>query len=269
MSKTHFIGIMAVLAVVMVLMTGCGANTVTIARQFQEAVNSQNVDSALKLLAEDASLQLDEFSTVTGKDQVADWLATQAELHYQFNGDPIAVDSAATFENCSISSNQWVFYGINPMSGTCEVALVNGLITRIAVQFDESSKAKLSGSPVAATADMIGVWTTKNYMTDSGNLYLQFYEDGSARLVGTQDDYLDDPDSDQPGARLMWTYEDYMLSIRNVGPASEGYCQEQDIGKYLVKKADGGGLRFNTISDPCSLRGLAFNLPPRWRPNAP
>jgi len=262
MSKTRFIGMMAMLAVVIVFMTGCGADPVTVAQQFQEAVNSQNVESAVELLADDAVLMLDETSPITGKEQIADWLAKQAELHFQLNGDPIASESGVTFESCSISSDQWLFYGTNPMSGTCEVALEDGLITNFAVQFDETSKASLADSPVATTTNMIGIWVTKNYLTDSGDLYLQFFEDGSGMLTGSLD-------SNHPDASITWTYEDYILTLQNHGAASEGYCQEQDVGKFLVKNADGGGLKFKTINDLCSLRGTALQLPPRWRQHVP
>ena len=269
MSKTRFVGTIVMLAFVLVLMTGCGADPVTVAQQFQEAVNSQDVESALKLLAKNASMKAGETSSVTGKDQIANWLATQAELHYQFNGDPIASESRVTFENCSINSYQWSYYAIKAMSGTCEVTVEDELVTEFAVQFDEDSKASLADSSVAAAADMIGIWITKNYLTDSGDLYLQFFEDGSSRLASTPDDLLITPDSDHQGASITWTYEDYVLILQNDGVASEGYCQEQDVGKFLVKNADGGGLIFKTIDDSCSLRGVAFQLPPRWRPYVP
>ena len=67
----------------------------------------------------------------------------------------------------------------------------------------------------------------------------------------------------------MWTYNDYILTIQNVGPASEKYCQEQDVGNYLVKISDIGGLEFKPINDSCDLRKLAIQLPPRWRPHEP
>lgn len=270
MSKIRFIGVSAVLAVLMVFVTGCSADPVAAAQQFQEAVNSQDVGSALEFFADDAVLILDETSPITGKEQIADWLAKQAELHFQLNGNPIASESGVTFESCSISSDQWLFYGTNPMSGTCEVALEDGLITNFAVQFDENSQANLSNSPAAVSTDMVGIWTTKNYMDDSSNyLYLQLFENGSGRLAVTPDDLLIAPDSDHTGASLRWTYENYVFTLQNDRAASEGYCQEQDVGKFLVKKADGGGLVFKTINDSCSLRGLAFKIPPRWLQHVP
>ena len=120
-------------------MTGCRADPVTVAQQFQEAVNSQNVESALDLLAEDASLKIGETSSITGKGQIANWLTTQAELHYQVNGDLTTSESGVTFENCSINSYQWSYYGIKAMSGICEVNVEDGLITEFTVQFDENS----------------------------------------------------------------------------------------------------------------------------------
>jgi hypothetical protein len=241
---------------------GLATDRTAIAGKFQEAVNSQDVETALELLADDSAIEQGETSIITGKEPIADWLVLQTQLHYQFKGDPMASDSGVTFEDCSVSSYQWSFYGIQSMSGTCAAAIDDGLITDFTVRFDESSRAELSDSAVAATADLIGTWITRNYMTDSGDLHLQLFEDGSGRLAGT-----DDPDHE--GATLAWTYEDFVLTLKNAGPASDGYCQEQDVGQFLVKNADGGGLSFKTITDSCALRATAFQLPPRWRPQEP
>ena len=163
----------------------------------------------------------------------------------------------------------WLFFGTSPMSGTCDVVLEGGLITSFTVQFDENSNARLSDSPSATSADILGIWQTRNYLTDSGNLYLHFIEQGRGRLAGSPDGSLSLTDSDFEGASLTWTYQDYVLTIQNKGPASEGYCQEQDEGIYLVKMVDAGGLKFKAISDSCSLRGIAVPLPPRWFPYVP
>lgn len=281
MSKTHFIGFIALLVAVMVLMTGCGADPVTVAQQFQEAVNSQNVDSALELLAEDASLKAGETSSITGKDQIADWLSTQAELNFQFNGDPIASDSGVTIENCLINSYQWSYYGIKAMSGTCDVAIEDGLITEFVVQFDENSKSSLSDSSVATSTDLVGIWTAEGILPDRDPheegarvwYYFQFNEDGSARLAVTPEDLLATPDPDHPGARYKWTYEDYVLTLQNDGPASEGYCLEQDTGTYMIRNVEsvsGNRMQFKLISDSCVHRGRTL---PRggayWDPYMP
>jgi hypothetical protein len=215
MSKTRFIGIWAVPAFVMVLMTGCGTDPVTVAQQFQEAVNAQSVDSALELFAENASLKVDEVSSVTGKDQIANWLATQAELHFQYNGDPIASESGVTFENCSTNSYQWSYYRIKSLSGTCNMKVEDGRITEFAVQFDDNSKASLSDSTVVAPTDLVGIWTGEwarpgvhehPEESDIVTYFFQFAEGGSARLAVSPEDLLTSPDSNHPGANLSWTY---------------------------------------------------------------
>jgi len=275
MSKTQFIGVIALLVALMVLMTGCGADPVTVAQQFQEAVNSQNVETALELLAENASLKVGENSSVTGKDQIANWLATQAELRFQFNGDPIPSESGVTIKNCSISSYQWIFYEVNPMSGTCEVALEGGLITNFAVQFDENSIAKLSEVPVVKRSDFIGVWScavTFNHETNTPVFhYLQFVDDGTVRWASSPDDLLSTPDPNHPGALLTWTYEDFVLTLQNQGLASEGFCQEQDVGTYLTTRTDDGGIRYKGIEDSCGLRRayLECYAPSDWVPFVP
>lgn len=264
MPKFRFIVVVAVMVVVMVIIIGCGTDPVSVAQQFQESVNSQNGESVVGLLAENAILKVGETSTVTNKDQVANWLAIQAELNFQFSGDPVSSEFGATIENCLINSYQWSYYGIKAMSGKCEVKVENGLVTEFTVQFDEDSKSSLSDSSVVSHTDLVGAWTGEWPMpeadphSDEITLnHLQFNEDGSARLAITSNDLLIAPDSDHPGARFTWTYENFILTLQNDGPASEGYCSEQDIGNYLIRKvknASGNRMQFKLISDSCAYR---------------
>lgn len=262
---------MVIVAAVFLVMvsSGCSANPVDLATQFQDAINSQNIDSTLGLLADDAVFQVDGTQSRAGKAEIEDWLLTQVELSFRLEGAPTASESGAAFENCSISSDIWSFFEVDPMTATCELALNGGAITSFVVQFDENSKARLSDSPAPSSADMIGIWITRNYLTDSGDLYLHFFEQGIGRLADSPSDSVAAPDSDFEGANLKWNYEDFILTVQNEGQASEKYCQEQDVGTFLAKTHEGGGLKFTTINDSCSLRGVAMQLPPRWRPHAP
>ena len=260
---------LGLLSVGLVLVSACSTDPVSVVEEFQDAVNSQNIEAATELLAEDAVLQVDEVITRTGKAEIENWLAIQADFRNRIEGDPTSSQSGVSIESCSISSDMWLFFGTNPMSGTCEVELEDGLITSFTVQFDEDSRARLSASPAATSADLVGVWITGNYLAESGDLFLEILESGTGRLVGSPDYSLPAPDSDFEGASIAWTYEDYILTIQNEGSASEKYCQEQDVGVYLVKSVDAGGLKFKPISDSCSLRKVAFQLPSRWRPEAP
>lgn len=282
MSKTRFIGVIALLAVVMLFIAGCstGPDPVTVAQQFQEAVNSKDIASALQLLAEDAVFQVDEAPSRSGKAEIENWLTTRAELNFSLEGSPIASDSGVTFESCSISSDMWRYFAVNPMSGACQVTLEDGLITEFAVQFDEDSKVSLSDSAAATSADLVGIWTGgapppggDPHKGEVEDFHLQFAEDGSGRLAVSLDDLLTAPDSDHPGARFKWTYEDYVLTIQNDGPASEGYCLEQDVGTYVIKNVKSvpkNRMQFKLISDSCAFRA---NTLPRvaapWNPYVP
>jgi len=293
MSKKRFIGVIAMLAIVILLVTGCGVapatvepatvepatvipatavptliDPVTVVQQFQEAVNMQDIESALEFFTDDAVLKLDETSSITGKDAIANWLATQAELHYQFTGDPITSESGVNFENCLINSYQWSYYGLKVMSGRCEVTVDGELVTEFAVQFDEESKASLSASSVVTPLDLVGIWSGEwpkpGADPHDGEItlnHLQFNEGGSARLAVTPDDLLVNPDSDHPGARFTWTYENYVLTLQNDGPASEGYCLEQDVGTYLIRNVEsvsGKRMQFKLVKDSCAYRATAL-----------
>ncbi len=268
MTKSRYAGIVFVIAAVMVLVAGCGVKPVTVAQQFQEAINSQNVESALDLLSENASLNVGESLSLEGKSPIADWLTIQAKLQFELNGDPVTTDSGVSFENCLITSNQWSFYGIEAMSGTCTLVVEGGLVAELVIQYDENSKASLSDSSLVKPTDLVGIWTGEWPMPGADPFadeitlnYFQFNEDGSARLATSPDDLSINPDSEHPGARFKWSYENYVLNLQNDGPASEGYCDEQDVGSYLirtVKNVSLNRIQFKLILDPCLYRASAL-----------
>ncbi len=257
----------AVLTIVLIAIatSGCGPSPEELTAQFLDAINSQDIDSALELISEDATLQVDGTLSLNGKAEIEDWLATQADLSHRMEGDPTASGSGVAIESCSISSHQWLYFGVNPMSGTCIVELEGALITSFAVQFDENSKARLSESVAPVSADLVGIWTATGGALPGTNdpipVFLQFFEDGSSRWAISPEDLLIAPDSDHPGVRLTWTYEDYVLTLQNQGPASEGFCQEQDVGTYLVRNTEAGGIQFKKLEEPCAWRTLLSYVP--------
>ena len=257
----------AVLTIVLLAIatSGCGPSPEELTAQFIDAINSQDTESALELLSEDAVLRVDGTLSRTGKAEIENWLAEQADLRLRIEGNPSASETGVTFEGCSISSIKWSYFGVDPMSATCEVALEGGLITSFAVQFDENSKARLSESVAPVSADLVGIWTAIGVIPTETEKpipgFLEFFKDGSARWAISPQDLLIAPDSDHPGVRLTWTYEDYVLTLQNQGPASEGYCQEQDVGTYLVRNTEGGGIKFKHLEEPCGWRTqLSFVL---------
>jgi len=265
---------LGLLVVGLLLVAACGSDPVSVVEQFQDAVNSQDIESALELLADDAVLQVEGTPPRTGKAKIENWLAKQAEIDYRIEGIPTASESGAGFEGCSTNSTKWMFFGVNPMTGTCEVALEGGLITSFSVQFDENSKAALSDSPVAERSDLIGTWFGTLGTPETSAIYvpnlLQFSDDGTIRWAVERDDLSTAPDLEHPIAVLDWTYEGHLLTVQNRGPASEGYCHEQDVGVYLAKKTGDGEIQFKAIRDSCPYR---YNYLPRggspWDPYSP
>lgn len=236
-----------------------------LAAQLQEAINSGDTDSAIGLFSDDAVVHVDETISRTGKAEIEEWLASLAELNYRIEGEPVASESGVVFDSCTLSSDLWSYLQTNPMSGTCEMTLEGGLVTSFTIQYDQTSKTQLADSPAAKSGDLVAIWTAQGVIPggdvqagDVAIYYLQFGEDGNARLALSPDDLLTTPDSDHPGANLSWTYDDYVLTVRNDGAASEGYCQEQDLGRYMVKYFDDGEIQFKPIQDACSWRKFAF-----------
>ena len=259
----------------------CGPNLEEVGKQFQDAINSGDIDSAVGLIGDDAVVQVDEIRSLTGKEEIESWLETQAELNYRIEGEPVATESGVILDSCTQSSDLWSFLRSNPMAGTCELTLEGGLITAITIEFDQNSKTQWADSLAATDDDLVAIWTAQGVIprADSAEhpesedwvtYYLQFDEGGSARLAISLDDLMTPPDSEHPGASLIWTYEDYVLTIQNDGAASEGYCQGQDMGRYMVKNVEDGGIQFKPIEDTCFWRKDAFRrIGSPWDPYVP
>lgn len=251
-------------ALLAIVTSTCGPGPKELAEQFVDAINSKKTAAALELLSDAATLQVDGTPTRTGTTQIEDWLTTQAKLNIRIEGNLTASGSGATVEGCRISSDQWIYFGINPMSGICDLVLEGGHITSFAIQFDADSMARLSESAAAVNTDLPGIWTAVGVTPDDPHRtipgYLQFFEDGIGRWGISPEDLSLAPDSDHPGVRLTWKHEDYVLTIQNQGPAAEGYCQGQDVGKYLVRKTDTGTIQFKALADPCGWRMFQLTL---------
>ena len=264
----------ALLVVGLLLTSACGSDPVAVAEQFQDAVNSQDIEAALELLAEDAVLQVEGTPNSTGKAEIENWLETQSDLKIRIEGDPTASESGASIESCSISSNMWMFFGTNPMTGICEVALEGGNISSFVILFDDRSRAALADAPVAERSDLVGTWFGTLGTPQSAAIYvpnlLQFNDDGTIRWAVERDDLSTAPDLDHPIAVLDWTYKGHLLTVQNRGSASEGYCHEQDVGMYLARRAGDGEIQFKAIRDSCPYRQ---NYLPRagssWEPFSP
>lgn len=257
------------LVMLSIVVYGCGPSPEDVGKQFQDALNSGDIDTALGLLDDEAVVDVDGTRAGTGKAEIEEWLSAQAKLNFQLEGTSVAIDSGVVIEDCSIKSDIWSYFELGSMTAICEIGVAGTDITSFVVQFDDSSKDRLSESPAASDSELIGIWRTRNYLTDSGELYLEFLEDGTGRLIGSMGGSIPDHGVEFEGASLNWTYENFILTIQNAGPASEKYCSEKDVGTFLVKNVDAGGLKFKLLGDTCALRGVAIPLPPRWIPNVP
>lgn len=256
--------------------TACGASPETVAGEFQTAVNTQDIETAMGLMAEDVVLQL-ERQSVTGQADVQDWLKTQAELDFEFDGMPAVTDGGVNYENCIIRSDVWSYFKLKEMTGTCQLELDGGSITGFFIKFDEVSTARLEASSAILIADLMSIWTSQwpaPGTTDEDfsftYYYLQFNEDGSGRLALTPEDLTVSPDAEHTGARLVWNYDGFVLTLQNDGAATEGYCLEEEVGMFLVRKDGDGGIEFKHVDDPCSWRYFALERQrSSWDPYVP
>jgi hypothetical protein len=253
------------LLLVAVLITGCGgAKPDEVALQLAEAVNAQDLDGALALFAANAVVISVSPEPFTGKAEIQGWLEGMFADDFQLEAEILEVNGNLVTERDTMTMDSMSFYGVEPLTGTSEITVEDGLIISLSFSWSDETLAALQNAPFVAQEDLIGVWTV--------GTFFKFNEDGTLRVADKLAD-LDMPLSEEhPGSIQNWTYDGMVITltgIAGVEGTTEGYsnCTPEDVGSYLVrwKGADLDHLRFSVIDDPCATRKMGMqwgNLKP-------
>jgi hypothetical protein len=231
-----------------------------IAEEFQLAVNTQDFDSAMTLLADDSILLIAGDQVTKGKAEMRDWFEAQSALNFQFEGVPVVLDTGVSIAPCLIHSDAWSYFKLEEMTGSCELDITDGKITSFKLLYDEDTSTRLAESAALPISALYSIWTSPGVppggdtQSDWVNFYMQFMGNGEARISLAPESLQSDPNPDHPGVKLAWSFDGFMLTITNLGDASEGYCSAQDLGMYLVRSDGTGGIQFKPIQEDCLWR---------------
>ena len=253
------------LLLIAALITGCGgAKPDEVSLQLVEAVNVQNLESALALFADDAVVTSVSPEPFTGKAEIQDWLEGMYADNFHLEAEILEVNGNVVTERDTMSMDSMSFYGIESLTGTSKVTVEDGLITALEFSWSDKTLAELQNAPFVTSEDLIGSWTV--------GTFFKFNEDSTLRVADKLAD-LDMPLSEEhPGAIFEWTYDGMVMTLTGVAGVeglAEGYtnCQNEEVGLYLVKwtGTDLDHLRFSVIDDPCATRKMGMqwgNLKP-------
>lgn len=248
-----------------VLLAGCSPKPEDVALQLAEAVNTQDLEGALALFADDAVVTSVSPEPFNGKAEIRGWLEEMFADNFHVEAEIVAVNDNVVIERDTMTMDSMIFYGIETLTGTSEVTVEDGKIKTINISFSDETLADLQAAPFVAPEDLIGVWTV-------GTTSLQFKEDGTVRAADKIAD-LDMPVSEEyPGSIQKWMYDGMVFTIQGNSPGiGEGYtgCTE-DVGIYFVKWSgnDLDRLRFTVIEDTCANRLMGMQWG-NWVPVSP
>ncbi len=249
--KKPFLSILSS-CLLIVLLAGCGAKPDDVALQLVEAVNAQDLEGALALFADDAVVTSVSPEPFNGKAEIQGWLEEMFADNFHLEAEIVEVNEDMVIEHDTMTMDSMKFLGIETLTGTSEVTVVDGKIKTINISFSDETLADLQAAPFVAPEDLIGIWTV-------GTTSIQFREDSTVRAADKIAD-LDMPVSEEhPGSIQSWAYDGMVVTLQGSEPAfGEGYtsCTSEDVGLYFVKWAgnDLDRLRFTVIDDPCADR---------------
>lgn len=256
------LSIVGICLLIIVSLSACGAKPDEIALQLAEATNAQDLEGALALFADDAVVTSVSPEPFNGKAEIQGWLEQMFADNFQLEAEIVEVNGDVVVEHDTMTMDSMSFFGIEPLTGTSEIALENGKIKAINFSFSDETLADLQAAPFVAREDLIGAWTV--------GTYLQLNEDGTARVALKVDD-LDQPVSEEhPGSLQAWSYDGMVLRVEIVEVAGESTCTPGQVGYFFVKWSgkDLDRLSFDLISDECGDRagGMMWG---NWAPMSP
>lgn len=254
---------LCLLVTAVIVLAGCQAKPDTVAMKLAEAVNAQDLDSALALFAEDAVVNTGGPAPYTGKAEIRGWLEGMFADNFEIEAEIVEVKGDVVIEHDKMSMDSMRFFGIDSLEGTSEITVQKGQITALDFTFTEDSLAKLQAVPFVTREDLIGAWSM-------GGTFIQFYENGTSRVADSPDDLSAPVDESHPGAWERWSYDGTVFTIQMTTPGvGEGRtCPLDAVGTYMVKRVGDDRLKFKAIEDPCASRrvGLPWG---EWRPYSP
>lgn len=252
------------LVVASVVIAGCAPQPEEVAQQLIDAVNSQDIEGALALFAEDAVVNTGGPAALTGAAEIQIWLEELASANFEIQAEILEVNGSTVVEHDLMTMDLWDFYGISPLEGTTEYSVERGLVNSLEFTFSEEALAALQEAPTVSPEELIGTWRL-------GNVFLRLNEDGTARVVDRFEDLASPDDGSHPGSRMEWSHDGDVFAVRTIGDSvGEGYdtCKDGTSGIYFVKRVEADQIRFKVLQDSCPDRLVGLPWGP-WRPHSP
>ena len=138
-------------AVAAVAVAACAPKPERVAEQLVEAVNSQDIEGALALFAEDAIVNTGGPAPFTGTAEIQGWLEELAATNFKIEAEIVEVNGDTVVERDQMSMDPWKAMGLAALEGVSEITIREGRIQSLEFTFTEESLNELQTAILKAT----------------------------------------------------------------------------------------------------------------------
>ena len=212
-------------------LSACAPKPESVAEQLIEAVNTQDIEGALELFAENAIVNTGGPVPYAGTVEIRGWLEELADTNFKIKAEVVEVNGNVVVEKERLSMDPWTAIGLSSLEGVSEITVADGLVESLQFTFTEAALNELQAAMLKAT--------------EPTHSDIPYVEDGSPEQV--LDIYLP-PDGNSPFPTILMIHGDGDEKEHHNSMA--GYFNQAGFATVLIDY----GYSPNMISDAlCSL----------------
>ena len=134
------------LSIVLLTLAGCGGSPETVATKLAEAVNAQDLDTALSLFADDAVVDTGGEAPFSGKEEIQGWLEGMFADNFTLEIEIVEVSGDKVVEQDTMTMDSVSALGLDALQGTSEITVQRGKIANLNFAFSDESAAELQAA---------------------------------------------------------------------------------------------------------------------------
>ena len=147
-NKRFFNVLTSILLLGAITLSACAPKPENVAERLVNAVNSQDIQGALALFAEDAVVDTGEPAPYNGTAEIQGWLEGLASDNYEVRVENVKVNGDTVIEQERLSMDSWKDMGLSSLEGTREIKIQDGHIQSLVFNFSETSPLEQRNRPI-------------------------------------------------------------------------------------------------------------------------
>ena len=141
----------SIILLTVIILSACAPKPENVAERLVEAVNSQDIEGALDLFAEDAVVDTGGPVTYQGTVEIKGWLEELASDNFEIRVESVEVNGDTITERETLSMDSWSAMGLSTLQGVSEIKVQDGRVQSLVFTFTEASLNDLQAATLKAT----------------------------------------------------------------------------------------------------------------------